>query len=737
MAKKFKGGSSFKVPKLDLKDETKKGIIAVLFFVFALILILSAFGAAGQVGNLLYKYLGLLFGWGYFLVPLSLILGGIAILKSLHEELYGAPFFGITLFLLSFLGVLQMFLGGNIENGRGGGYLGLAISYPFLKFLGIYASYIILIALIFVSLLITFNISLKKLADFIFDRNGKKNKNKDDGSVLKELPADSPFDSLLKKIMPTPSFKVKNLGVVEGDIKDKSESKEKEKEKTQKKDDFLLLQSKMVMEDYKFPPVDLLEPDTGEPTSGDIKTNANIIKRTFQHFGIEVEMSEVNIGPTVTQYTFRPAQGIKLSKITTLGNDLSLALAAHPIRLEAPIPGRSLVGIELPNKAMMKVRLKNLIEQPDFAQNHKMLTIALGRDVAGMPVFAGLEKMPHLLVAGATGTGKTICLNSIITSLLYRQAPNFLKLILIDPKRVEFPVYNGLPHLLTPVIVDQDKMVNALRWAVAEMERRFDILSGQQTRDIIAYNKKFIDGELEEPLPYIVIVVDELADLMASHGRDVEATIVRLAQMSRAVGIHLILATQRPSVEVITGLIKANITSRIAFQVASQIDSRTILDGAGAEKLLGNGDMLFLSGDVAKPRRVQGTFVSDKEVKKVVDFLSKQNIAQFGEDITQARSSSGQIANWNSNGDTIGPDDDLYNQAKELIIQSGKASASLLQRRLRVGYARAARLLDMLEENGIVSPGDGAKPRDVLVGEARNIPGTPKVGDNDDVLGDY
>ena len=378
MAKKFKGGSSFKVPKLDLKDETKKGIIAVLFFVFALILILSAFGAAGQVGNLLYKYLGLLFGWGYFLVPLSLILGGIAILKSLHEELYGAPFFGITLFLLSFLGVLQMFLGGNIENGRGGGYLGLAISYPFLKFLGIYASYIILIALIFVSLLITFNISLKKLADFIFDRNGKKNKNKDDGSVLKELPADSPFDSLLKKIMPTPSFKVKNLGVIENDNKEKPETKEKEKEKAQKKDEFLLLQSKMVMEDYKFPPIDLLEPDTGEPTSGDIKTNANIIKRTFQHFGIEVEMSEVNIGPTVTQYTFRPAQGIKLSKITTLGNDLSLALAAHPIRLEAPIPGRSLVGIELPNKAMMKVRLKNLIEQPDFAQNHKMLTIALG-----------------------------------------------------------------------------------------------------------------------------------------------------------------------------------------------------------------------------------------------------------------------------------------------------------------------------------------------------------------------
>ncbi|MDP2638751.1 MAG: DNA translocase FtsK 4TM domain-containing protein, partial [Candidatus Azambacteria bacterium] len=437
----------------------------------------------------------------------SLVLAGIAILKSLHEELYGTPFFGITLFLLSFLGVLQMFLGGSIQDGRGGGYLGLAISFPFLKFLGVYASYLILIALIFVSLLITFNISLKKLADFIFDRNGKKDKNeasgKNEQSTSKEMPADSPFDSLLKKIMPTPSFKVKNLGVAEGESKEKPENKERDKEKMQKKDDFLLLQSKMVMEDYKFPPVDLLEPDTGEPTSGDIKTNANIIKRTFQHFGIEVEMSEVNIGPTVTQYTFRPAQGIKLSKITTLGNDLSLALAAHPIRIEAPIPGRSLVGIELPNKATMKVRLKNLIEQPDFAQDHKMLTIALGRDVAGMPVYAGLEKMPHLLVAGATGTGKTICLNSIITSLLYRQAPNFLKFILLDPKRVEFPVYNGLPHLLTPVIVDQDKMVNALRWAVTEMERRFDILSGQQTRDIVAYNKKFIDGELEEPLPYI------------------------------------------------------------------------------------------------------------------------------------------------------------------------------------------------------------------------------------------
>ncbi|MDD2753759.1 MAG: DNA translocase FtsK [Candidatus Portnoybacteria bacterium] len=728
MAKKFKDGFKFKGPKLKLHDETKKGITAVLLFVGALITALSMFGAAGEAGDALYRGLGLLFGWGYFLVPLSLILAGVAILKSLHEELYGTPFFGITLFLISFLGVLQMFLGGNIENGRGGGYLGLAISYPFLKFLGVYASYIILIALIFVSLLVAFNISLKKLADFIFDRGSKKIK---DAAQAKNGAAEpTVLNSLMDKIMPTPTFKVKNLGVAENTgNKPAPEVRETREEKKAKKDEMQLLQSKMTMADYKFPNTDLLEPDSGEPTSGDIKANANIIKRTLQHFGIEVEMAEVNIGPTVTQYTFRPAQGVKLSKITTLQNDLSLALAAHPIRIEAPIPGRSLVGIELPNKAVMKVRLKNLVEQPDFAQNHKMLTIALGRDVAGLPVYAGLEKMPHMLIAGATGTGKSVCLNSIITSLLYRQAPNFLKLILIDPKRVEFPVYNGLPHLLTPVIVEAEKMVNALRWAVSEMERRFEVLSGVQARDIVSYNKKFVDGEISEPLPYIVIIVDELADLMASHGREVEATIVRLAQMSRAVGIHLVLATQRPSVEVITGLIKANITSRVAFQVASQIDSRTILDGSGADKLLGNGDMLFLSGDVAKPRRVQGTFVSDKEVKKVVEFLAKQNaVADFTDDITRARTAQGAIF---GGGGENGGDDDLYNEARETVIQSGKASASLLQRRLRVGYARAARLLDMLEDNGVVGPGDGAKPREVLVDGIPGVPGNPKVGDEE------
>ncbi len=738
MAKKFKNDYKIKRPKINLEDEVKKGIIAVLFFLLALITVLSYFNLAGEAGAWIHNILAALFGWGYFLVPLGLMLAGAAILQSLHKDIYGTPFIGMALFILSFLGILQMFLLGRIENGRGGGYLGVAVVWPFLKLLGVYASYSILFCLVLISLLIIFNASLKEMFLKIFGRKDRSEFIKDADGNKKEVKMaeeNSPFGSLMKRIMPAPSFEVKGLG---SEKKEKTPELTKEEKALRKKDDLLVLSSKMVLENYQLPSLDLLEPDSGEPTSGDIKANANIIKRTFQHFGIEVEMAEVNIGPTVTQYTLRPAQGVKLSKITTLQNDLSLALAAHPIRIEAPIPGRSLVGIELPNKAATKVRLRNLLEQPEFTQDHKLLTLGVGRDVAGVPVFAGLEKMPHILIAGATGTGKSVCLNSIILSLLYRHAPNFLKLILIDPKRVEFPIYNGLPHLLTPVIVEAEKTVNALRWAVAEMERRFEVLAGTQTRDIMAYNKKFIEGDLEEPMPYIIIIVDELADLMASHGREIEATVVRLAQMARAVGIHLVLATQRPSVEVITGLIKANITTRVAFQVASQIDSRTILDSSGAEKLLGNGDMLYLSGDSSKAKRIQATFISDREVKKVVEFITKQaKEVEYSEEVIKAPGSQSNL--WNSAAGEDGGviDDDLYETAKKTVIQSGKASASLLQRRLRVGYARAARLLDMLEEQGIIGPGEGAKPREILQGAVQNIPGNPTKGNGDEGMGDY
>jgi S-DNA-T family DNA segregation ATPase FtsK/SpoIIIE len=436
-------------------------------------------------------------------------------------------------------------------------------------------------------------------------------------------------------------------------------------------------------------------------------------------------MGEINTGPTVTQYTFKPAEGIKLSKITTLSNDLSLALASHPIRIEAPIPGRSLVGIEVPNKVRARIGLRSLLESPNFQKSPASLLIALGKDVGGTPFYADLARMPHLLVAGSTGTGKTIFLNSLILSLLYQPStstksagPEILRFILVDPKRVEFPVYHNLPHLLCPVIYNATQTYNALRWLTGEMERRFDVLAAAKARDIGRYNEHALKEGIE-PLPFIVVIIDELADLMATKGREIEAGIVRLAQMARAVGIHLVVATQRPSVEVITGLIKANITSRITFQLASQVDSRTVLDTAGAEKLLGAGDMLFTSAEIIKPKRIQAAYVSDKETRKIVGFINAKNGEFEPKTDTEVelmqeleKTSSEEAAAANS-GNFSGEEDSLYGEAKKLVLETKKASASFLQRRLRLGYARAARLLDMLEDRGIVGPADGAKPREV------------------------
>jgi len=461
----------------------------------------------------------------------------------------------------------------------------------------------------------------------------------------------------------------------------------------------------------------LLDTDSSHPTAGDIKANANIIKRTLESFGIEVEMGEVNIGPTVTQYTLKPAEGVKLSSITALHNDLALALAAHPIRIEAPIPGKSMVGIEVPNRSIALVRLGNLLKEIDFLKNPLPLTFPLGRDVKGDVVLTDLTEMPHLLVAGATGTGKSVCLHSILTSFLIKNTPQTLRLILIDPKRVEMSRYNGIPHLLTPVITDNKKVIPVLKWLVEEMERRYELLAHYQSRDIESYNRKMIEKNEEEILPYIVLVIDELADLMIYYGRDLESFIVRIAQMARATGIHLIVSTQRPSVEVITGLIKANITNRIAFQVASQVDSRTILDSAGAEKLLGHGDMLYLSPLSSKPRRIQGAFISEKEIDNLVKFIVSQKEIFEGENglkdelegFLQGKEQG--IIDFESYGE----EDELYKEAYETVVRFQKASASLLQRKLKIGYARAARLLDMLEEKGVIGPGEGAKPRQVFI----------------------
>lgn len=479
--------------------------------------------------------------------------------------------------------------------------------------------------------------------------------------------------------------------------------------------------------EYTAPPVSILGEDKGKPGVGDIKANANIIKRTFQNFGISVEMDEVSVGPTVTRYAIKPAEGVRLQKIVALQQNLELALAAHPVRIEAPIPGKSLVGIEVPNASKAMVGLGGIISAPEWKTSTKPILAAVGRDIAGVPHYLNVAKMPHGLVAGATGSGKSVAIHAIITSLLYRNGPNQLRFIMVDPKRVELTLYNGIPHLLTPVITDPRKSIMALKWAAKEMDRRYNILEQEQVRDIESYHKTVVEpakkrggDSLPEAMPYIVIVIDELADIMQSYPRELEAGIVRLAQMSRAVGIHLILSTQRPSVNVITGLIKANVPTRMALQVASQIDSRTILDGAGAEQLLGAGDMLYLSADMQKPVRIQTAYISETEVKKVVSFIKEHNSGSLTSlDLGGGTNGAGghepnDAINLAGSMDDEDVDDDMYDQAKEAVEEAGRASTSYLQRKLRIGYSRAARLMDILEQKGVIGPADGARPRDVL-----------------------
>lgn len=732
MAKKFskKPKAGNKITKQDksplLHSETKKGVLAVVFFTLAVLSVFSFFGGAGLVGTYFYRFSRLLFGRGFFFIAVSFTLVGLAIIlpgfvfKKQVRPVYKTILAGAFIFILSILGLFHIFTVPETDSpavvlAEAGGYAGLVLGYPLGQLFGFWASLVVLSALLVISILVTFNIplipSFKREEQSVSAKEEQAllaaDKSKGGGlwQRIKQVAKDKERSTEEEKPEPQDSILGKEIS---GEGKTSGKPKLKETES-------ISVRAIKSGSGFKLPPLDFLEKDKGQPTSGDIKANINIIKRTLGNFGLEVEMAEVNVGPTVTQYTLRPAQGIKLSKITALQNDLALALAAHPLRIEAPIPGRSLVGVEIPNRAVMMVRLRSLLERPAFTEFTSSLVFALGRDVAGNPMFADLCRMPHLLVAGATGTGKTIALNNLIVSLLYRNTPETMRFILIDPKRVELSSYDAIPHLLTPVIVESEKAVGALRWAVGEMERRFGALQGAGNRDIGSYNEQ-ARGRGEEPMPYIVVVIDELADLMSSYGREVEGAIVRLAQMARAVGIHLVVSTQRPSVEVITGLIKANITARMAFQVASQIDSRTILDMAGAEKLLGNGDMLFLAGNSAKPRRVQGSYLADKEVKDVAAYWRKTKEPEYQEDIGTGKAHSAE----NSLAGDGGADDELYGEAKLVVTQAGKASASLLQRRLRVGYARAARLLDVLEEQGVVGPADGARPRDVYVDEAEN-----------------
>ena len=500
---------------------------------------------------------------------------------------------------------------------------------------------------------------------------------------------------------------------------------------------------------WQAPSIDLLEKKQSPADAGDVQQNAQIIKDTLNEFNIDVDMEGANIGPKVTQYTLRPPSGVKLTRITQLETNIALNLAAQSLRIEAPIPGQKAVGIEVPNRKAADVRLHSILASRQWSGTSEPLPFAVGKDISGEAVVVELNKMPHLLIAGQTGSGKSVMINTLLTSLLYRNSPSEMKLILVDPKQVEMAPYEDIPHLLTPVITQPEKTISALKWAVNEMERRYTLLAEHKIRDIKTYNamiqnagkkvtvkdEEGIPQEHKEgAMPYVVIVIDELADLMMAAARDVEALIVRIAQKARAVGIHLVLATQRPSVDVITGLIKANVPARIAFTVASQIDSRTILDQVGAEKLLGQGDMLMLTPSMSKPKRIQGAWVTDEEVIKITDHLRQQSPPQYNDEVVSQpvtiNGKGGVVMDFNDEGD-----DDMYRDAVRVVIDSGKASASLLQRRLRVGYARAARLVETMEEQGIIGPADGARPRDVLVSSLDDVFGGANSPASDENLG--
>ena len=685
-----------------LSSETKFGIASVISFVLAIFLFMSLFGLGGKAGKEVYDIFDYFLGIGYILLPVLFIMLGIAFIKEKRASFGIFQVLASIFFLLSSLGIIDV-----ISADHSGGIFGKILGSPFLMLFDIYASIVFLGAIFIISIFVMFDTKPDIVALFkgIWKIITRKKEVEEEYEEEEEVKISIPLVSEEKEIEET---------------KRKTKKEEPQQEKKEE-DEFGFLKKFQKKQrgfslGYTPPPLSLLEGDTGKPNTGDVKANSIIIKRTLQNFGIEVEMDEITIGPTVTRYALKPAEGMKLSRIVGLQNDLALALAAHPIRIEAPIPGKSLVGIEIPNKAKSIVGLATMLADEKFQGSNKALTIALGRSISGKAVFGNLAKMPHLLVAGTTGSGKSVSIHSIITSLLYRNGPDDMKFIMVDPKRVELTLYKNIPHLLTPVITDAKKAILALKWAAKEMDRRYDILESESVRDIESYHKNILEGKKEEGadrMPYMVVIIDELADIMSAYPRELESAIVRLAQMSRAVGIHLILSTQRPEVNVITGLIKANIPARVALKVSSQVDSRTILDAGGAEKLLGAGDMLYSSGQ-ASPERLQSAFISEGEVKKVVKYLADAYRDELTEEISLSEGSISPDKSIFESTIDGEDDDELYEEARTCVIEAGKASTSFLQRKLKLGYARAARLMDTLEERGVIGPGDGAKPREVL-----------------------
>lgn len=689
MAKKRK---SKKKPAKEEKAESEhqlpsgfwpQAVSVLLGLIIAPLIALGLLGVGGTLPVALSDGAKWLFGAGALFVPIILVIIALRLFRNETHRLPARVYIGMVL-LLSAVGGIQAVV--STDNESAGGLLGGALGGVLGAVLATPLAIIVLLFVIVISALFILKVSFKDLLAKL--------------GIGKTKVVEGDLDSAkAEKVAPKGEFKL-NEGVP---IQKAGTKEDKPKESSHK------ALTTLADPDWKLPGLELLNDKQDKADPGDINGNADIIKSTLQDFNIEVNMEGANVGPKVTQYTLQPPSGVRLSKITALESNIALNLAASSIRIEAPIPGKKAVGIEVPNKKAATVRMHALIGSKQWKSEGSPLAFTVGKDIAGDPIVADLDGMPHLLIAGATGSGKSVMINTLLTSFLYRNSPADLKLILVDPKQVELKLYDNIPHLLTPVITESDKCISALKWAVAEMERRYDKLSEAGKRNIQGYNQL----KKEEGMPYIVIVIDELADLMSVAARDVEALIVRLAQKSRAVGIHLVLATQRPSVDVITGLIKANIPARIAFTVTQQVDSRTILDQGGAEKLLGQGDMLYMTPRLPKPKRIQGAFIDEDEIEKVVDHIRMQSAPEFDEEvITQhVQTAGGGI----SGGDSNGADDNLYKDAVRVVTESGKASASLLQRRLRIGYGRAARLIDYMEEQGIVGPPSGSRPREVLI----------------------
>jgi len=708
--------------KLKIRTETLHSIVAVLLVVLG-VLVMVSFSGQGMILALINDYLSKYFGVTMLFFPFIFIAAGLVMAQTKWAWSKPHVLLG-TLFLA--LGTL-----GSAQSGEIGRQTFQNVS----RLLTPAGSYSLFIAFFVIGVLIMMQLSIEEALELMAKLKPKS-------KTTSYTTGGSESDSTEAEVAQSRGFKIPKLSLPFGrtapgfnvnetqtpiETDDSPNSTAVAKPATQPvlakndalKDPLAPNNTQLV---WEYPPLSLLSTSKGgEADRGDVKANAQVIENTLESFGIKAKVSEVNYGPSVTQYALGITQGTKLSKITSLATDLALALAAPTgqIRIEAPIAGRSLVGVEVPNHSAQYVTLRTMLASPNMKNHKSKLAVALGIDVSGKPIIADIARMPHVLIAGSTGSGKSVTVNTFICSILFRASPNEVKLILVDPKRVELTGYNGVPHLLTPVIVEPPKVVSALKWATAEMDRRYKQLAEVGVKNIEGYNE--LAGLVA--MPNIVIIIDELADVMLFAPSEVEECITRIAQMARAVGIHLVLATQRPSVDVITGLIKANIPTRIAFNVSSMIDSRVILDSPGAEKLLGRGDMLYVPPDQAKPSRVQGTYVSDSEIRSLIEFIKAEGQQpQYEEEITTKYQAS--TIKGGSGGATGEDRDEFFTEAVKLFSQYDKASSSLIQRRMKVGYARAARILDELYAAGMVGPADGSKPREVNLGRIREYLGS-------------